>query len=149
MRVLIECKRALAYANLCNENGITMAGKRISNGIVNFFIVFPITFAGFLAFLVCVKNYEYGLKSISSPIYIVLGCFSIAAIYICLTLKNNLIIELIASLQKIVKRSMISYINSNKKYHFFVMQSEIQFKDQKHLLNSWQFTTNRMSKMKN
>lgn len=149
MQVLGECKRALAYANLCNENGVTIAGKRIPNAIINFFIVFPVLFAGFLAFLVCVKNYEYGLKSISSPIYIFLGCFSIAAMYICLTLKNNSIIELIANLQKVVKRSIISYSNSKIKYDFFVMQSEIQFKDQKHLSNSWHFTTNRMPKMKN
>lgn len=104
MEVLKKCKLALQLGNLSNKRGFYLFNWKVPNFIVDLFLILPMSICTIQMFIFCSKIGP-NLKGISSSIYLVLGILSICAMYICLAVENDLIIETLDHLQKMVNLS--------------------------------------------
>lgn len=104
MEVLKRCKLALRLGNLSNKRGFYLFNWKVSNFIVDFFLLLPMSICVIQMLIFC-SEIGPNLKEISSSIYLGLGILSIGAMYISLAAKNDLIIETLDHLQEMVNLS--------------------------------------------
>lgn len=102
MKVLKSCRKLLFYTNLSRKHGVRVYGYRIPNFIINSVFLFPLCCCSIQMILFC---YLYGtdLNSMSRSLYLSLGIVSIVSMYLCLSIKNDMIIETFDHLQETVE----------------------------------------------
>lgn len=110
MEVLKKCKLALRLGNLSNKNGFRLFKRKISNFIVDLILLLPMSICTIQMLIFC-SEIGFVLKEISSSIYLGLGIISIMSMYICLAIKNDLIISTMDHLQEMVNLSKFSSVD--------------------------------------
>lgn len=103
MEILRTCKFFMQLTNLYNKNGVKVFGYAIPNAIIHFLYVLPMTFCLIWMSIFC-YNFNMDLKTTSSAIYLSLGIFSMVSMYLCMAVKNDLIIESTDLLQAMVTK---------------------------------------------
>lgn len=105
MEVLKYSRFALKLANLSNNHGFYLLKWRIPNIIIDLIFLLPMSICLIQMVIFCC-NSGNSIKSISSATYLGLGIFSVCSMYTCLAINNELIIDTLNHLQKMVNHSM-------------------------------------------
>lgn len=104
MEVLNFSKFALRLANLSNKQQFKWFKWQIPNSLIDFVFLLPMSICLLQMVSFCCRTGN-SIKSISSAIYLVLGIASVCAMYVCLAINNNLIIDTLDHLQLVINRS--------------------------------------------